>query len=272
MRMKRNYIYSLGLVVLLAGAASAWRVEPRYDRSDPHSTDARPIVTSEKNPPAIAKVSREEAYRLHVLELYQDLGFTSGGPGVQVFNRALTGFYNLQATGKLNQDRDILSIVDFTKSSREKRLWIIDLRAKKVVFNTWVAHGKNSGGDQATRFSNTESSHQSSLGFYLTGEVYYGKHGRSLRLDGLDPGFNSNARKRAIVLHGADYVSQGFIDRIGRLGRSYGCPAVPVTLSDEIIDQIREKTVLYIHGKQANYQSDFLNVHSAATYLLPVIG
>src|SRR3546814_12045841 len=115
--------------------------------------------------------------------------------------------------GRVPEGKQVLSIVDFTKPSREKRLWIIDLEQKRLLYHTLVAHGKGSGGAIATRFSNTTSSHQSSLGFYVTGEVHREKHGRSLRMDGMDPGFNCNARDRSIVLHWARSVIKSFIHR-----------------------------------------------------------
>lgn len=269
MRMTRKLLYSMGASVLLAVALGAWTGKSEHASEFTEIKEKSTIATPSGGGVA---ATPERSYRNHVRDLYRELGLAATGLDSTVFDSALTGFYNLKAAGKLSGDKDVLSIVDFTKSSREKRLWILDLDRKEVAYNTWVAHGKNSGGDRATRFSNKESSHQSSLGFYLTGEVYYGKHGRSLRLDGMDPGFNSNARKRAIVLHGADYVSPGFIKRVGRLGRSFGCPAVPADLSDEIIDRIREKTVLYIHGPQTRYRSDYLNARSAATFLMPVNG
>jgi len=120
----------------------------------------------------------------------------------------------------------------------------------------------------ATKFSNTNNSYQSSLGFYVTGEVYHGKHGRSLRLDGMDTGFNDNARSRAIVLHGANYVSYQAIKSLNRLGLSHGCPAVPLNLSNQIIDIVKDKTVLYIHSDVSHYSSKYLNEELAGKTLL----
>ncbi|TCS88281.1 L,D-transpeptidase-like protein [Anseongella ginsenosidimutans] len=301
--MKRNFLYSLGASVLLAGAVSAWKTTPAAQPETAKSEAAKSGVSKitevnskispsgpavpagasgKPNIPAVGEaletalpataLSYEAAYTDYVGDLYNELDLAGKGLQPEIFKKALTGFYNLKAAGKLAPGKEVLSIVDFTKSSREKRLWIIDLDNKELLFRSLVAHGKKSGGNMASSFSNTESSHQSSLGFYLTGEVYYGKHGRSLRLDGMDPGFNSNARKRAIVLHGADYVSQAFINRVGRLGRSFGCPAVPEPLCDEIIDHIKEKTVLFINGPGEKYKSDYLNVKAAARYLLPANG
>jgi hypothetical protein len=129
-----------------------------------------------------------------------------------------------------------------------------------------VAHGQGSGDDKPFAFSNRPNSHQSSLGFYITAGTYFGKHGLSLKLKGLDAGFNTNALDRAIVVHGADYVSKDFIKQHGRLGRSHGCPAVPQELKDAIIHTIKDKTVMYIDAAIENYSSVYLNKDMAATH------
>ena len=150
-------------------------------------------------------------------------------------------------------NEDILTIIDFSKPSTEKRLFILDLEKQELLYHTYVAHGKNTGVNMATKFSNNKGSNQSSLGLYRTGESYQGKHGYSLRLDGLEQGFNDNARSRAVVMHSASYVSEDFIKRHGRLGRSWGCPAVPVEFSKEIIDLIKGGSCLYIYANDLNY-------------------
>lgn len=150
-------------------------------------------------------------------------------------------------------NEEIVTIIDFSKPSIEKRLFIIDLRKQEVLYHTLVAHGKNTGLNMATKFSNNKGSNQSSLGLYSTGESYQGKHGYSLRLDGLEKGFNDNARSRAVVIHSAYYVSDDFIKKQGRLGRSWGCPALPVEQSREIIDLIKGGSCLYIYADDSNY-------------------
>ena len=150
-------------------------------------------------------------------------------------------------------NEDIVTIIDFSKPSTEKRLFILDLEKQKILYHTYVAHGKNTGQNRATKFSNNKGSNQSSLGLFRTAESYQGKHGYSLRLDGLEKGFNDNARSRAVVMHSASYVSEGFIQKHGRLGRSWGCPALPVELSKEIIDLIKEGSCLYIYADDSNY-------------------
>ncbi|RKD85973.1 murein L,D-transpeptidase catalytic domain family protein [Mangrovibacterium diazotrophicum] len=169
----------------------------------------------------------------------------------EVFVRAMEGFRNFHFN-----NNHILTIVDFTKSSVSKRFFVIDLKANKLLFECLVAHGKNSGIDFAQHFSNTEQSLMSSPGFYTTAETYQGKHGYSLRLDGLEKGINDRARARAIVIHAADYVSEQFIQRMGRLGRSWGCPALPPSLNKEIIDSIKNGSCLYIHTNDKSYLAD----------------
>jgi hypothetical protein len=157
--------------------------------------------------------------------------------------------------------KQILTVIDFSLPSNKKRLWVIDLKNKKVLFNDLVAHGKNSGGIYARKFSNTQSTYMSSLGFYLTGNTYQGKHGLSLTLNGMDKNFNDNARDRAIVIHGANYVGDDFIRKYGRLGRSFGCPALSMDICEKVIDTIRDGSCLFIYypDKQFLAKSQVLN-------------
>lgn len=170
---------------------------------------------------------------------------------VSVFTKAYNGFINVQHQYIVKSP--ILTICDFTKSSTEKRLWVIDFSKNKVLFNTLVSHGKNTGEEYAVHFSNKVSSYQSSLGFYLTDETYQGGNGYSLKLKGLEPQINDKAMERAIVMHGADYCSESFIAQHGRLGRSYGCPAVPRAYNTAIINTIKHQSVLYIHADNDQY-------------------
>lgn len=171
-------------------------------------------------------------------------------PQIESFSKALLGFYELKKQGIVS--KDILTLVDFSLSSNSKRLWVIDLSTNTVLYHSLVAHGRNTGNEFAKNFSNKAESFQSSLGFYTTGEIYHGKHGKSLRLDGLEKGINDNARNRAVVIHAADYVSESFIKNNTRLGRSLGCPALPAELNDEIITLIQNKSLLYIYHPSAS--------------------
>jgi hypothetical protein len=170
----------------------------------------------------------------------------------EAFNQAITGYNKLCLQGKI-QKKNILTIVDFSKSSNKERLFVIDLDQQKLIEQTLVAHGRNSGDLNASDFSNTPESYKSSLGFYLTAETYSGKHGYSLRLDGLEKNINDNARDRAIVIHGADYVSEQFVQQHGRLGRSFGCPALPQEKTKSVIDTIKNKSCLFIYYPSETY-------------------
>jgi len=166
-------------------------------------------------------------------------------PNLESFSAALKGFYSLKERGLVQ--KDILTLVDFSLSSNVKRLWVIDLETNTILYNSLVAHGRNTGEEYANSFSNTNSSYKSSLGFYLTGEVYQGKHGMSLKLDGLEKGVNDNARQRGVVMHSANYVSNSFIKSNKRLGRSQGCPAIPQELLSGIVNTIKNKSCLFIY-------------------------
>lgn len=170
-------------------------------------------------------------------------------PSLQTLELALSGYTLLQD----ELQRQVLTVIDFTLPSTQKRLWIIDMAQQKVLLHTVVAHGRNSGLLLAERFSNRPESYQSSLGFYKTAETYQGKHGYSLRLDGLEEGINDQARNRTIVIHGAAYASEQVAATGGRLGRSLGCPAVPEALAANLIRLIKEGSLLFIYGKDPNY-------------------
>jgi hypothetical protein len=167
-----------------------------------------------------------------------------------VFKQAFAGYNSLELTNK-----KILSIIDFSKPSNKKRFFIIDIENHKLLFQALVAHGKNSGFINATRFSNRIGSRTSSLGFYRTGTTYIGKHGYSLMLEGLEKGINDNARSRGIVIHGANYVNQKFISgKNSMIGRSWGCPAVSNKISRQIVDLIKGRSCLYIYANDEFYK------------------
>ncbi|GAB3815561.1 murein L,D-transpeptidase catalytic domain family protein [Pontibacter rugosus] len=218
-------------------------------------------------------VAKKEAFENHVEGLYDRMDLKRKGLSYEVFRKAVVGVQNFKQSKLISPSQSILSVVDFTKPSSEKRLWIINLKTKKVLFNTLVAHGRNTGQDKANQFSNTPNSYMSSLGFYITDAPYYGKHGLSLRMKGMDEGFNTNAMARAIVVHGADYVSEKFVKQNGRLGRSLGCPSIPTEISDEVINLIKNKSVFYIHGNDSKYTSRYLNDNQAVeTYAMEAGG
>ncbi len=138
-----------------------------------------------------------------------------------------------------------LAVIDFSLPSSEHRLWIFDLQEKQLLLEDFVAHGQNSGDNYANRFSNIVGSYQSSLGLFRTQESYFGRHGYSLRMDGLEPGVNDRARDRAIVIHAADYVDPSWIERQGRIGRSQGCPAVRPEVAELVVDSLKDGQFMF---------------------------
>jgi hypothetical protein len=176
-------------------------------------------------------------------------------PPLKLLQTALAG-YKLLLEEKCVNRPEVITIIDFSLPSDKERLWVLDLINGKVLFRCLVSHGRNSGELMAEKFSNIPGSNASSPGFYTTGETYTGKHGLSLALDGLEKGINDKARDRAIVIHGADYVSVEFIRKYGRLGRSFGCPAVPEELSKEIIQTIKGGSCLFIYAPETSYTSN----------------
>lgn len=190
--------------------------------------------------------------------VYDSLHLNLSGLSQQAFDYAKKGFNKLVEEGKLLND-SIISIIDFSQPSSKKRLYILDLKNYKVLFNTLVAHGKNTGLESAVKFSNQESSLMSSPGFYVTSTTYEGKNGYSLKLVGLERGINDNAYERGIVVHGAPYVSQEMVNARGFVGRSWGCPAVPANESRPIINTIKNGSCMFIYHPSYIRESEILN-------------
>ncbi|HNA91893.1 MAG TPA: murein L,D-transpeptidase catalytic domain family protein [Chitinophagaceae bacterium] len=180
-----------------------------------------------------------------IKSVYDSLHLNIKGLSAQAYEYAKKGFDFLQQEGKLIND-SIISIIDFSKPSNEKRLFVIDIKNYNVLFQTLVAHGRNTGKELANTFSNKASSFMSSPGFYITGPTYEGKNGYSLKLEGVESGINDNAFERGIVVHGAPYVSQDLVNAQGYIGRSQGCPAVPVQYAESIINTIKNGSCLFI--------------------------
>lgn len=230
------------------------------------------LTTSAESNPIEAKVTAELNMEIHdnistplseeevVAARY--MAFTENNedmPTLKTFSDGISGYDKLVEEGDVK--KELLTLVDFSLPSTKKRLWVLDMKNNEVLYHTYVSHGRNTGGNMAESFSNLEGSFQSSLGFYLTAETYYGKNGLSLFLDGKEEGFNSNARSRYVVMHGADYANPDFITRAGRLGRSLGCPAVPTELAKDIIGTIKGQSVLFTYHSDEDYQnnSTYLN-------------
>lgn len=169
-----------------------------------------------------------------------------------VLGRALAARDCALAAGEAERD-EILTVIDYSLPSTAKRLWVFDVEREKLLFHELVAHGKNTGGNLAQHFSNTDGSLQSSLGLFRTADTYYGKNGYSLRLHGLEEGVNHLALPRTIVIHGAWYVSDDFAKKQGRIGRSWGCPAVPDTVARPLIDTIKDGSLVFAYYPDQNW-------------------
>lgn len=183
--------------------------------------------------------------------LYESIGLASKGLAFETFHKAYNGYKKLSGQGLIKNT--ILTIADMSQPSCQKRLYVIDMTVNKLLINTLVAHGRNSGEATAARFSNTPESLQSSLGFYVTGDTYEGNNGYSLRLRGMERGFNDQAESRAIVMHGAPYVNEDIAKKTGRIGRSWGCPAVSVKEHQQIINLVKNGSCLFVFAPLKQY-------------------
>ena len=195
-------------------------------------------------------ISDDDYNKLLIDSLYAECKLTDK-LDYNVFRNAMDGYNSFEMANK-----KLLSIIDYSKPSTEKRFFVIDIENHKLLYNTLVAHGKKSGYLNATKFSNKYGSHKSSLGFFRTGNSYYGKRGYSLKLEGLEKGINDNARLRGIVIHGANYVDERFANGNGVIGRSWGCPAVSKKLSKEIIKLLKGGSLLYIYADDELYKEN----------------
>ena len=178
----------------------------------------------------------------------------AGGPSRLVLDAAFAAYQSAAHRGVVLHE-NLLTVIDYTRPSTEPRLWVLDLDAGRVLYRELVAHGKASGDNTTRAFSNAPGSLMSSVGLFLTDVSYLGRNGYSLRLRGLEAGVNDRAYERAIVLHGATYVSQAVAARLGRLGRSWGCPAVRADIARPLIDLIKGGTVLYAYGGSEDRKS-----------------
>ena len=196
--------------------------------------------------------------------LYEKIGLNTK-LDKSLFEQSMIGYSNL-VDSELVKKKSILTIIDYTRPSSEKRLYVIDLYSNKLLFNSLVAHGKNTGVEHARYFSNEVGSLKSSIGFFITMGTYDGENGYSLKLRGLEKDINDKAEMRYIVIHGADYVSEDYIKQNGRIGRSWGCPAVPAEIADSLIDTIKGGSPLFIYSNNSEYlnKSKYLNIKTAS--------
>ena len=230
--------------LLFAGLTISWNSEVVYEPTASASAGIRDALSS----PDSSYFSGSSS--IHAL--YELLDLQEKGLSEKAFDYACKGYRQLLER-KLISKPGYLTICDFTQSSKNKRLYLLDMENDEVVLTTYVAHGRNSGGEFASRFSNKPSSLQSSLGFYLTSGTYRGEHGLSLRVMGLERGYNDRAMARGIVVHGADYINDNWLSRSKVMGRSYGCPAVPEEECAPLINLIKDGSILFIYHPSTNY-------------------
>ncbi len=241
--MNYKFLPFLFLVFLLSFTAEENQMNSTFKANEFATNVVKPIAMA-KNEADNIKEKSEVLY----CEI-QPEGFSL--PELEIFTKAFEGYVTLESQGKIKNN--ILTIIDFSLSSTKERMWVIDMLNKKVVLQTLVSHGIKSGKEFAKSFSNQNESFKSSLGFFLTGETYIGKHGISLKLDGLEIGLNDKARERAVVIHGAEYVSKKLANKQGYLGRSQGCPAVATAIAPKLIQTIKNKSVLFIYHPTRMY-------------------
>ncbi len=207
-----------------------------------------------------------ERFRRYAVRIFQDTGLYKY-TDLETLQTCLIGYLNLKRQNLIKKD-GLLVFIDYRKPSSEKRFFVVDLKKKRILFKSLVAHGRNSGERLACRFSNRPGSYKSCLGFFVTEEPYFNSHGYSLNIKGVEPGINDKAEKRRIVIHGAAYVSEQFIKKYGRLGRSLGCPALPMKLARPVIDTIKNGSCLFIFGNDRGYfaKSRMVDAGSAMDY------
>jgi L,D-transpeptidase catalytic domain len=184
--------------------------------------------------------------------IYSHMELEKEGLSEKAFEYAWRGYHNLVKKGTI-RNTSVLSICDFSQSSCSKRMYVLDLRHQKLLYQTYVAHGEKSGGEYAESFSNEPESFKSSLGFYVTQKIYYGRNGLSLHLNGVDKGYNDQALKRNIVLHGSTYVGDQYLQNFGTLGTSLGCPAIPAAISGRIIRKVKDGSCFFIYHPTSEY-------------------
>jgi hypothetical protein len=250
------------LPALLLLAFTTLRANPGDDHEDALKSGSASTVKTFTAAGAKAAALKAEMrmVKANAAFMYAEMDLVDSGLSHAAFQSAFIGYYKLKKKGLLRRT-NILTICDFSQSSSQQRLYVIDVRNRRVLYRTYVAHGINSGEEYASSFSNRMESCKSSLGFYITSGVYTGVNGLSLRIDGVDKGFNDNARKRSIVIHGANYVSLRVLHKYGVMGTTFGCPAIPTEMTTQIIPVVKHGSCFFIYYPSRKYlsQSTILN-------------
>ncbi len=213
--------------------------------------NSRPTATANLVRTHTFSLERTKAIRT-ALGIYQEMNLGAAGLNEEAFEYAYVGYERLRKRRLLHKTT-VLSVCDFSQASSEERMYVIDILNKKLLYRTYVAHGINSGKEYANSFSNRQNSYKSSLGFYITRQSYYGDNGLSLRIQGMDRGFNDMAGRRNIVIHGAPYVSTRILKKYGVMGTTFGCPAIPDDMSAKIIPVIKKGTCFFIYYPSQRY-------------------
>ncbi|HEV3224293.1 MAG TPA: murein L,D-transpeptidase catalytic domain family protein [Puia sp.] len=229
----------------------------KYSSPEMNASASEKLADDDKAPDFNASAAVKKAFEVKMvikqaLTLYDSMKLEQSGLNQKAFEYAWRGYHNLLKQGKLKKSY-VLTVCDFTQSSSSKRLYVIDVAHKKLLFNTYVSHGMNSGVEYATSFSNKANSFKSSLGFFITSKTYFGRNGLSLKVKGLEKGYNDLAAKRHIVLHGSDYITPEYLKDNGEMGRSLGCAAMPNVMSPKIIKAIKNGSCLFIYHPTVNY-------------------
>lgn len=259
-QMLKKFLLFLTLLNIFTFTSLATSETTQQQPANEAVQEAPPVVTqeatektTEETAPEVADNSYQDPINInddYIQSLYNELGLTAKLE-FSIFKRGYKGYL---ATP--DRKKGHFTIIDYTKPSNEKRFFVIDLKNKKLKYESLVAHGKNSGLIVPVNFSNTRNSFQTSLGFYKTAESYSGSYGYSLKLVGLEEGFNSNAYERKIVIHGSREITPQFIQQTGFLGRSDGCPSLPPSIAKEVIDFIKDGSVIYVIGNDSKYMED----------------
>ena len=242
--MTKKFIFAFTALLVFSYAVTAFTTDETIVNGTKDSIAAI-IIVDETVP--VTNISPADK----LSNLYEALNLKALKLNKEAFVQAVNGYKKLNKEGRIKNS--LLTIVDFSQPSTSKRMYILDMAAGKLVKQSHVAHGRNTGALMANKFSNVPESFQSSLGFYIASETYQGKHGLSLRLDGVEKNINDNARARAIVIHGADYANESFYKATGYLGRSYGCPAVPTKDANAIISTLCNGSCIFIYSPDKNY-------------------
>jgi hypothetical protein len=258
----------LVVLAILLFSSSQLKAAPSYNAADAiktimsykvsaSSVVARTVAEATEMKAMAARTAKRAEMKMILAtatSIYDEMDLEDSGLSRQAFQSAWTGYYKLRKKGLLRKS-SVLSICDFSQSSSNQRLYVIDVRNRKVLYRTYVAHGINSGEEFANAFSNKMESCKSSLGFYITQKTYTGINGMSLRIEGVDKGFNDNAARRAIVIHGATYVSQRILRKYGVMGTTFGCPAIPSEMTTQIIPVVKNGSCFYIYYPSKKYMA-----------------